>query len=68
VITVVDTGCGIPAASHQDIFAPFFQVNSEKPGLGLGLPIAQKCLLLHKGLVQVETTLNHTTAIIEFPA
>lgn len=68
IITVTDTGCGIPELLHQDIFLSFFQVNPEKPGLGLGLPIAQKCLLLHKGHIWIESEPVQTTAHIEFPA
>lgn len=66
-IIVIDTGRGFPSDYHQDIFTPFFQVNPENPGLGLGLTIAQKILLLHGGSVQLESTKEGTAARIHFP-
>lgn len=67
-ISVVDTGNGIPSEHLEDILTPFFQVNPEKPGLGLGLPIAQKSLLLHQGSLAIESSTGiGTTALLRFP-
>lgn len=66
-IIVIDTGRGFSGDYHQDLFTPFFQENPENPGLGLGLTIAQKILLLHGGSVQLESAKEGTTVRIHFP-
>ncbi len=56
-IWVADTGCGIPNDKLDDIFMPFYQVDSkttrETGGTGLGLSITKKLLELHQGSIQV---------------
>jgi CheY-like chemotaxis protein/anti-sigma regulatory factor (Ser/Thr protein kinase) len=46
LISVWDTGIGIPEAQHERIFEEFFQLGNperdRKNGLGLGLPIARR--------------------------
>lgn len=66
VIIVSDTGTGFPSNHRKNIFTPFFQSDPQKPGLGLGLSIAQKGLLLHGGIVRIDSTQNGTTARLEF--
>ncbi|MGB7337375.1 MAG: HAMP domain-containing sensor histidine kinase [Phototrophicaceae bacterium] len=67
LITVHDTGGGIPEMYLQDIFIPYFQVNPDQLGLGLGLSIAQKGLLLHQGVLTVEANKQETTVKMRFP-
>lgn len=60
-ITVTDTGIGIPADKHEDIFNSFEQVemssnNREYQGTGLGLSISRKIIELHGGKISVEST------------
>jgi CheY-like chemotaxis protein len=47
-IDVVDTGIGIPAAYHNDVFKEFFQIDNRgrdrRRGLGLGLFIVRRSL------------------------
>lgn len=66
-ITVIDTGRGFSSESYQELFTPFFQLDPEMPGLGLGLPIALKTLLFHNGTIQLESTSQGTTAHLHFP-
>ncbi len=66
VIIVSDTGTGFPSNHRKNIFTPFFQSDPQKPGLGLGLSIAQKGLLLHGGIVRIDSTQSGTTARLEF--
>ncbi|WP_244941325.1 MASE4 domain-containing protein [Bradyrhizobium yuanmingense] len=47
VITVEDTGCGIPAADQERIFDPFF--SSKPDGMGLGLSISSTLLAQSQG-------------------
>ncbi|MEO1286157.1 MAG: HAMP domain-containing sensor histidine kinase [Chloroflexota bacterium] len=67
VFRVVDTGCGISPSEQPHIFMPFFQGQSDKLGLGLGLPIAQKCLMLHSGTVQIKSEDQLTIATTRLP-
>ncbi|MBQ7420447.1 MAG: tetratricopeptide repeat-containing sensor histidine kinase [Prevotella sp.] len=41
-IAVADTGIGIPEDKRERIFEKFYKVDSFKPGLGLGLPMAYR--------------------------
>jgi len=59
VTAVKDTGCGIPSEDLQKIFNPFFTRKTE--GTGLGLPITQKILHQHNGVIDVESNLNEGT-------
>jgi PAS domain S-box-containing protein len=48
-ITVNDNGPGIPVASRERIFQPFF--TSKRNGTGLGLALVQKIIVFHNGRV-----------------
>lgn len=53
VISISDTGIGIPAEDLPKIFNPFFTRKAE--GTGLGLPITQRILHNHNGVIDVES-------------
>ncbi|KAL2903703.1 Histidine kinase 3 [Bienertia sinuspersici] len=44
IISVEDTGCGIPSEAQSRIFTPFMQVGPRSGGTGIGLSIS-KCLV-----------------------
>ena len=50
-VSVEDNGPGIPQASRERIFQPFFTTRSQ--GTGLGLAIVQKIVVMHNGRVTV---------------
>jgi signal transduction histidine kinase len=52
VITVSDTGPGIPNDARERIFHLYF--TTKKNGTGLGLPMAYRALQLHGGAIDVE--------------
>ncbi len=58
VITVRDEGAGVPEESLQDIFRPFYRLDSsrtrETGGTGLGLAITERAVRLHGGTVKAE--------------
>ena len=53
-ITVTDNGPGIPAASRERVFQPFF--TSKRNGTGLGLALVQKIIVFHNGRVVAGTS------------
>lgn len=73
VITVADTGIGIPEDSLQDVFNAFTQVDSrlsrEYEGTGLGLPLVKAMVEMHGGTVSLQSALGvGTTLTLVFPA
>ncbi len=60
--TVRDTGIGIDPANHDQIFAPFVQVDSSMtrsyPGTGLGLSICTQIARLMDGRIWLESALG----------
>ncbi|MFM7405857.1 MAG: two-component system sensor histidine kinase RppB [Cuspidothrix sp.] len=59
IITIEDTGIGIPAADIPHIFDRFYRINSDRSrhsgGSGLGLAIALAIVQTHKGKLKVES-------------
>jgi signal transduction histidine kinase len=49
VLTVADTGHGLPAELGEQIFEPF--VSTKETGLGLGLPICRRLVEAHGGTI-----------------
>lgn len=57
VISVADTGVGIPPAELPEIFTAFWQRDARrKRGAGLGLAIAKAIAVAHGGSLDVEST------------
>jgi len=56
LITVRDTGKGIPQEDLQNIFEPFY--TRKAGGSGLGLAISKRIIQIHGGSIQVESKAN----------
>ena len=54
VVTVADTGPGIPPENLDKIWTPFFSTKTPGKGTGLGLPISQGIVTDHGGRIRVE--------------
>jgi len=59
LVTVCDTGAGIPPDAIPHIFEPFFTTRSE--GSGLGLAIVRKIAEQHGARISVESATGHGT-------
>jgi two-component system NtrC family sensor kinase len=51
-LCVLDTGIGIPADHHEDIFRPFFTTKPDGEGTGLGLSISYRIVQQHHGHIR----------------
>ena len=72
VITIKDTGIGIPAEEQEKIFTRFYRVDKtrdrETGGTGLGLAITRSTVLLHNGSVHVASKEDEgTTFLVRIP-
>src|SRR5712675_2323826 len=54
-VSVSDSGSGIPAEHHQEIFEDFVRVDRNTTGMGLGLAIAKRLIQAHRGKIWVES-------------
>ena len=71
-IVVEDSGMGIPEEELEHIFERFYRVDKshsgEIPGNGLGLAITRNIILMHRGAIQVASTLGEgTTFRVKIP-
>jgi signal transduction histidine kinase len=53
-VSVTDSGAGIAAEHHQEIFEDFVRVDRNTSGMGLGLAIAKRLIQAHRGKIWVE--------------
>jgi signal transduction histidine kinase len=70
-VKVVNQGTVIPADEINQIFQPFYRGagTTSIRGFGLGLPLAQRIIALHKGTIYVTSDpANGTSFTIELPA
>jgi signal transduction histidine kinase/CheY-like chemotaxis protein len=71
VLTVRDTGPGIPADRLRSIFDPFTQINPTlartSGGLGIGLSLVKRIVDLHRGVVEARSDHAGATFTVRLP-
>jgi signal transduction histidine kinase len=68
LLTVADTGEGIPPENLKKIFEPFFSTRSSI-GTGIGLWVATEFIKGHKGTIEVQSNVDaasHGTRMVVF--
>lgn len=63
IISVEDSGEGIPYSQQARIFEPFVQVGRKKGGAGLGLALCKEITRLHGGRIGIHSRVEHGTII-----
>ncbi|MFT3709768.1 MAG: ATP-binding protein [Archangium sp.] len=61
VISISDTGCGIPDAIRDRIFEPFFTTKPMGKGSGQGLPLVRSVVLGHGGKISLDSRVGEGT-------
>lgn len=61
ILSVEDTGEGIPYSQQARIFEPFVQIGSRHGGAGLGLALCKEIAQLHGGRIGVHSRIGHGT-------
>jgi len=69
LVTISDTGCGIPEANRSKIFDPFFTTKEVGHGTGQGLAISRSVVVdRHKGTLSFESEVGKgTTFYVRLP-
>lgn len=73
VLTVADTGIGIPEESKQRIFERFYRVDKSRSkevgGTGLGLSIVKHAVMIHNGTIRVNSEVGRGSEfLVTLPA
>ena len=69
-VRVQDSGPGIEGKDIVKVFQPFYRADgaSKIKGYGIGLPLSQRIISIHKGSVEVDSEPGKgTTVILGFP-
>lgn len=68
IISISDSGCGIPPENLSKIFDPFFTTKDVGEGTGLGLSVSYGIIEKHNGTISVESKVEEgTTFKIRLP-
>jgi signal transduction histidine kinase len=59
ILKIADNGQGMPEELMDKIFIPFF--STKKQGSGIGLSLCKQIIMLHRGVIQVQSTQGQGT-------
>ena len=65
MLQVADKGVGIAPHDLKHVFVPFFRANNVRniTGHGIGLPLAESIIKLHKGTISINSKVNEGTVV-----
>ncbi len=55
VFFVRDNGVGIDPSEHEKVFEPFYRLNTDSKGTGVGLTIVKRIIEVHDGRIWIES-------------
>ena len=63
IVSVEDDGKGIPENELKNIFQPFYRTEDSRAivGFGVGLPLVNRIIKLHKGQIKVNSIVGKGT-------
>jgi two-component system NtrC family sensor kinase len=67
IVTITDSGSGIPTEAQPKVFQPFHTTKPRGEGSGLGLDIVRQIIEHHNGDVQVQSRPGCTTFSVTLP-
>ena len=70
MVAISDDGKGIPENELQNIFQPFYRTEDSRAttGFGVGLPLVNRIIKLHKGRIEVSSAVGKgTTFFVHLP-
>jgi PAS domain S-box-containing protein len=63
MVSVIDTGCGVPEELREKIFEPFFTTKERGKGTGMGLAMVYGIVRNHGGSLRMESEVRRGTNI-----
>lgn len=67
VVSITDSGAGIPKEIQDEIFKPFFSTKPSGEGSGMGLDIVKRIIEKHNGKIKVDSEPGRTTFWVYLP-
>lgn len=67
VVSVIDSGTGIPIELHSKLFSPFYTSKNAGEGTGLGLSIVKRIVESHTGVLMIDINNPNTKFDITLP-
>ena len=67
VVSVIDSGSGIPPELREKIWKPFFTTRDNGEGIGLGLDISRRLVERYGGRLYFESEPGHTEFHVDLP-
>ena len=67
IISIVDSGSGIPENLQDKLFTPFFTTKALGEGIGLGLYVSRKIVHEHRGRIYFESREGKTEFVVVLP-
>jgi len=68
LVTIIDSGCGVPPEIQDRIFDPFFTSKKQGEGMGLGLDICRRIIEAHNGTITFTSVPGRTEFTVTLPA